>query len=109
MPRKIPITIYDFDDRITAPLSGFEDAEDYYANASSGPRLKDIEFETRILAAEDDPVVSYAAIKNAQRSPSVELYATQSGGHLGFLTAARHESNRRWMDRLITEWVTEWS
>ena len=84
LPSRPPRSIYEFDDRITAPLSGFQDAEDYYAQSSSGPRLRDITLPTRILAAQDDPLVSFEAIESAQRSNDVSLFVTETGGHLGF-------------------------
>ena len=105
IPGKKPTSIYQFDDEITAPLSGFSDAEDYYAHASSGPRLKEITLPTRILAAEDDPVVAFAASKAAVLSPSVELFHTKTGGHLGYVTHRGVVPGGRWMDWLVTEWV----
>ena len=104
-----PTSIYQFDDQITAPLSGFRDAEDYYAQSSSGPRLKEITLPTRILAAKDDPVVAFAAIEAAQRSNAVELYVTDSGGHLGYVCNRRVLPDRRWMDWMVSEWViSDW-
>ncbi len=105
-----PSSIYQFDDQITAPLSGFRDAEDYYAHASSGPRLKDITLPTRILAARDDPVVAYGAIEAAERSEHVALHATDSGGHLGYVAHRSDVENRRWMDNTIEQWILQdWS
>lgn len=104
-----PTSIYQFDDQITAPLSGYRDAEDYYAQASSGPRLQEITLPTRILAAKDDPVVAFAAIESAKRSDAVELFVTDSGGHLGYVCNRDVLSDRRWMDWTVSEWVaSEW-
>ena len=105
---KRPSSIYQFDNQITAPLSGYRDAEDYYANASSGPRLCEISLPTRILAAKDDPVVAYSAIESTKRSSHVELFATERGGHLGYLAHTSVVSDNRWMDELITSWVCGW-
>lgn len=105
-----PKSIYEFDDQITAPLCGFRDAEDYYAQSSSGPRLKEITLPTRILAAKDDPMVAFSAIESAERSKHVELYTTESGGHLGFFgkSAEHGEEDRRWMDSVIESWIMNW-
>jgi len=104
-----PKSIYEFDDNVTAPSSGYRDAEDYYANCSSGPRLKDISLPTRILAAKDDPVVAFSAIQSATRSSSVELFVTESGGHLGFFGNNREGTvkDRRWMDWQLATWITD--
>ena len=106
MPSERPTSIYEFDDRITAPLSGYRDAEDYYAHCSSGPRLADITIPTKILAARDDPMVSFAAIESAPRSAHVELIATATGGHLGFISRRRDIDDGRWMDWQLSEWIT---
>ena len=103
-----PQTIFQFDDTITAPLSGYRDAEDYYAHASSGPRLNEIKLPTRILAARDDPVVSFRTIEESPRSPHVELLVTDSGGHLGFLGRRRDVPDRRWLDQQIVKWICDW-
>jgi predicted alpha/beta-fold hydrolase len=107
VPRPAPRTIYQFDQRITAPKSGFRDAEEYYAAASSGPRLADIRIPTRILAAADDPIVPIATIRDCRRSSAVVLTTTASGGHLGYLTSRRHAPDRRWLDQQVLNWVCE--
>jgi predicted alpha/beta-fold hydrolase len=105
IPPRRPRSIYEFDDLITAPMSGYRDAEDYYAQCSSGPRLAEITIPTKILAARDDPMVSFAAIETAPRSPQVELVATDSGGHLGYVSTRRHVDQGRWMDWQLCEWI----
>jgi len=104
-----PRSIYEFDNQITAPLSGFRDAEDYYSNCSSGPRLTEIKLPTKLLAAQDDPVVAYSAIAAYQRSPSVELITTASGGHLGYFSSSGLVDDGRWMDWQMCEWIdSDW-
>lgn len=106
-----PRSIYEFDDTITAPLSGFRDAEDYYAQSSSGPRLRDINIPTRIIAAKDDPVVAFGAIAEAERSDAVELHVSESGGHLGFFgtdACSQGIQDYRWMDWRIESWILDW-
>src|SRR5699024_2703376 len=44
-----------FDDAVTAPLNGFQDAADYYRQSSSGPYLSSIRVPTLIIQAADDP------------------------------------------------------
>ncbi len=103
-----PKSIYQFDEQITAPLSGYRDAEDYYAHASSGPRLQEISLPTRILAARDDPIVSFSTIEQCSRSPYVSLFVTASGGHLGYITNRATVGDRRWLDQQIVDWVCNW-
>ena len=105
-----PTSIYEFDDKVTAPISGYRDAEDYYADASSGPRLREISLPTKILAAKDDPIVAFGAIDDAERSRHVELFVTESGGHLGFFGSEPGQSvpANRWMDWKLESWISNW-
>src|SRR5699024_7238596 len=49
-------TLHDFDDQITAPLNGFEDADDYYAKCSSEQFVGSIETQTLLIHSKDDPI-----------------------------------------------------
>jgi predicted alpha/beta-fold hydrolase len=81
-------TIYDFDDRITAPLHGFDGADDYYARASSRQFLASIRIPTLVLHALDDPFMTPAGIPRAtELAESVVLELTAQGGHMGFVHA----------------------
>jgi predicted alpha/beta-fold hydrolase len=75
-----------FDDAVTAPLHGFRDAEHYYASESSRQYLTNINVDTLILHARDDPFMTEDAIPTAEELPEkakLELYAR--GGHVGFV------------------------
>ncbi len=83
-------SLIEFDDRITAPYSGFQDAADYYYRAAAARVLSCIAVPTLILHAMDDPFVrltpeSRAAIK---RNPHITLIDTEHGGHCAFLAKA---------------------
>lgn len=97
--------IFDFDEHITAPHSGYRDAAHYYAEASSGPLLTDIVVPTVILAAEDDPIVPIGCLQRAARSASTQLIVTKHGGHLGYIGARGVDPDSRWLDWRIVDWV----
>ncbi|MCP3135975.1 YheT family hydrolase [Pyxidicoccus xibeiensis] len=79
-------SIRDFDDVFTAPLHGFEDAEDYYQRCSSRQFLSRIETPFLILNAEDDPLVARDTLPAARElREHVRLELTPHGGHLGFM------------------------
>lgn len=108
--RKIPITplpktVMEFDDRFTAPLSGFIDVHDYYEQSSSGPLLAKIELPTLVLAARDDPVIPVSIFQGADFSSSTEVLITDHGGHVGYLGVAGVDADRRWMDWRIVDWI----
>lgn len=81
----------EFDDRYTAPLHGFESAEDYWARCSSLGRLKDVRVPTLMLNAEDDPFLSERCFpeSRAELGAHVTMEAPRWGGHVGFVEHAR--------------------
>jgi predicted alpha/beta-fold hydrolase len=102
-----PRRIREFDDRITAPLAGYDSADDYYTRTSPGPRLTEIRLPTTILAAADDPVVPSEPLENARHGNAVEVFITRHGGHLGFIGRRGDDLDRRWMDWRVVDWVLQ--
>ncbi len=79
-------TITEYDNRITAPENGFRDAEEYYAECSSAPRLGNVRVPTLVIHAADDPwipVTCYTGVPWAD-NPYLQLKLPVSGGHVGF-------------------------
>ncbi|SJZ65867.1 YheT family hydrolase [Sediminibacterium ginsengisoli] len=77
----------DFDNRYTAPLHGFDDADDFYRNASVKPALKKIRVPSLIVQALNDPFLVPACIpyEEAAENPSLYLEVPATGGHCGFM------------------------
>ncbi|WP_400192073.1 YheT family hydrolase [Hymenobacter sp. B81] len=75
-----------FDNRFTAPMHGFESADDYYARSSSGRYLDGIRIPTLIVNAQNDPFLAPTCFPRAaaERSPFVFLETPEEGGHVGF-------------------------
>jgi hypothetical protein len=80
-------SIWEFDDRVTAPAFGFRDADDYYAQSSSRGFLGRIGVPALLIQAQDDPFVPFAIFKHPHvaDNSSVRLLAPQHGGHVAFL------------------------
>jgi predicted alpha/beta-fold hydrolase len=97
-------TIWEFDDRFTAPLFGFGTAANYYATQSSAGFLDAIRAPTLLIAAKDDPLVPFEIYSHPafQRNPALELLAPDHGGHLGFLS---RRPPRFWLDRVALDWM----
>lgn len=75
-----------YDNVVTAPLSGFTDAEDYWRRASCRPYLARVAHPVLVINAADDPFVPPVALpKPSELSPHVQLLVTPHGGHVGFL------------------------
>ena len=78
-------SMYDFDDAVTAPLHGFEGADDYWSRASSKPWLAGIRVPTLVLNALNDPFVPAASLPRSEDTgPCVILETPEHGGHAGF-------------------------
>jgi uncharacterized protein len=105
--RRTPQRLLEFDDLFTAPASGFDSAEQYYAEASAHPFINNIRVHTTILAAADDPVVDAEPLCTAALPLNVNLCVTQHGGHLGFVGQAGTDPDRRWMDWRVVDWLLE--
>lgn len=81
-------SLKDFDNRYTAPLHGFTDAEDYYVRASSKPFLESISVPTLIVNAADDPFLSETCFprREAESNGNLFLEIPKHGGHVGFVS-----------------------
>lgn len=88
-----------FDDRYTAPLHGFADAEDYWARASSRRFLPAIRIPTLLVNAADDPFLAPACFPRAEAEASAafHLEVPRHGGHVGFV--AFHPDGTYWSER----------
>lgn len=99
-------TFYSFDDKITAPLHGFEGADDYYKQCSSRQFLKHIRKPTLVLHSKDDPFMWERTIPSEDElSPSVELEISDAGGHVGFVGGSHPFNVEYWVDKRVVEWL----
>jgi uncharacterized protein len=80
-------TVREFDDKVTAPFSGFRDADDYYFRASAARVVERIAVPTLILHASDDPFVRLLpeTREKVLANPAIQLVETPHGGHCAFL------------------------
>jgi predicted alpha/beta-fold hydrolase len=100
--------LFDYDDRITAPLNGFDGAEDYYARASCRPLLRRIRLPTLIVHAADDPFMfPHTAPREHELGPGVTLELSEHGGHVGFVAGSVPGRPRYWLDERIVSYLRE--
>jgi predicted alpha/beta-fold hydrolase len=97
-------SIRQFDDRITAPHSGFRDADDYYFRASALRVIEDIRRPALVVAAQDDPMVPFASFDRPEirEHPFIRLVAPFHGGHCGFISR-RGGGERFWVEGVLME------
>lgn len=98
-------TFREFDEQVTAPLHGFEGAEDYYRRSSSGPFIARIRIPTLIVQARDDPFMPKDPFPSL--SSSVLLEAPPRGGHAGFVSGAIPGRPRYWLDERLPAFFEE--
>ena len=95
-------TMWEFDDRFTAPLHGFRDAAEYYARSSSISFLPRIRRPTLLLSARDDPFHSDDVLRDVERisaaNPLLETEFHKRGGHVGFV------GGTPWRPTYYVEW-----
>jgi uncharacterized protein len=93
-----------FDARITAPLHGFSDVDDYYDRASSIHVLREIRTPTLLINAENDPFMTPEGLPEPDElADCVTLERHRRGGHVGFLEG----SGRSYLERRIPEYLLE--
>jgi len=80
-------TLRDFDNAYTAPMHGFQDAQDYWQKSSSKPWLTQVKTPTLLINARNDPFLPEAALPApSEASSKVLLHFPAEGGHAGFVT-----------------------
>lgn len=96
-----------FDDRYTAPLHGFENAEDYWEKGSSKPYINSITRPLLLVNAKDDPFLTPECypVKEAEQNPCFYLEMPAHGGHTGFII--ENLNGIYWSERRAVEFYHE--
>lgn len=101
-------TFFKFDDRLSAPLNGFQGAADYYAKTRSDVLLNHITVPTLIVNAQNDPLVPAHLIpRPSDVSKQVTIEITRGGGHLGFVSGRWPWKARFWLDTRVPEFLAK--
>lgn len=97
-------SFWDYDDKVTAPLHGFDGAGDYYSRCSSRQYLKNITIPTRLLHAADDPFMFQESVpEKYELHSNTELLLTSYGGHVGFISGTNPFNTYSWSEQKILE------
>lgn len=85
-------TMWEFDDRFTAPLHGFNDAAHYYGTSSSIGFLANVRIPTLLLSALDDPFHTVEVLRDVEEIAASNAFLKtefhERGGHVGFVGGA---------------------
>jgi uncharacterized protein len=97
-------SLYEIDDRVTAPSFGFRDADDYYSTQSAQNFLDRIRVPALVIQAKDDTFIPFEIFRHPAfaTNPYLRLVTTEHGGHLGFIARM---GARFWADEVAIEFV----
>lgn len=90
-------TFAEFDGRFTAPLHGFQSAEEYWERSSCRRVLEGIAIPSLLVNAANDPILGVACYpeEEALASRSFYLETPADGGHCGFGAGGEYWSESR--------------
>lgn len=96
----------DFDNFFSAPLNGYRDADDFYAQSSAKNYMAGITIPTLLVNAKNDPILSEACTPTAlcEKHPLIYLERPAQGGHVCFNVARQLHS---WAEYRALEFVEE--
>ncbi|MEH2267812.1 MAG: alpha/beta fold hydrolase [Nostoc sp.] len=109
-------SIWGFDNELVIKRLGFSSVEAYYQASSALQVLPQISKPTLILYAADDPLFDPAIIPELEeacdRNPAIDLFLTQYGGHVGYLSSKEcqrqvKDSDPWWAWNRVLEWLEE--
>ena len=97
-------TVRQFDDAITAPNFGFQNAQEYYQASSASRVLAKVRVPTLLITAKDDPFVPFSSIlaARADRNPAISLVAPVHGGHCAFISSQGGPA-RFWAEKTVVD------
>jgi Predicted hydrolase of the alpha/beta-hydrolase fold len=97
-------TLFEFDQTVTAPLHGFNDAQHYYQTCSGLPVLDTIQVPLAIIHAKDDPFMTDAVIPTSPLPANIDYQLSEHGGHVGFVTGSWRQP-QFWLEQSVPHWL----
>ncbi|RXJ73518.1 hydrolase [Veronia nyctiphanis] len=102
---KIDISsIYEFDQRVTAPMFGFDSADSYYQQCSGLVVLPQVRQPFKVIHAKDDPFMTDAVIPTQTLPDNIDYQLTEYGGHVGFMSGSLSEPVF-WLEKAVPEFL----
>ena len=96
-------SFWEFDGAYTAPIHGFKSAQDYYTKSSAKQYLNDIQTDTVVIHALDDPFMTPEILpKEGEFSKKVTLEVFAHGGHVGFIGGSILKPEFYLEDRIVS-------
>jgi len=97
-----------FDHAVTAPLHGFESADDYYQRVSGRQFVPRIQTSTLIIHSSDDPFMTDAVLPApSECGPQVQIEVCSHGGHVGFITGVAPFFAHYWLETRVPRYFEQ--
>jgi len=101
-------TIFDFDEKVTAPLNGFNSADDYYQQASGNQVMSAIKQPCLFVHSADDPFLNHQSSLPAQTlNEQVTFEVSTHGGHVGFICGNNPFKPKYWLEQRIPDFIAK--
>jgi predicted alpha/beta-fold hydrolase len=99
-------TIWQFDQQVTAPINGFDSAEDYYHQASGRFILNKIEQPCLIIHSNDDPFLCDKNTRDIISIPNnICFEVSKKGGHVGFISGKNPLKPNFWLEQRVPNFL----
>ena len=100
-------SLKEFDEEFTAPLHGFNNADDYYSRSSSKQFLHNINIPTLMLSSADDPFLAPECypFEIASGHEWLHLETPRHGGHVGFV--AFNDQDEYWSETRTAQFISD--
>jgi len=101
-------TIWQFDQQVTAPINGFESAEDYYHKASGRFILDRIKQPCLIIHSNDDPFLCDKNTRDIHSIPNnICFEVSKKGGHVGFINGNNPLKPKFWLEHRVPNFLED--
>jgi predicted alpha/beta-fold hydrolase len=101
-------SFWEFDNDVVACLHGFDGVHDYYKRNSSIGFLKNIQTNTLLIQAIDDPFLTPDVLPlPEQLSSTTSLEVMENGGHVGFINQTSLRKRDYWLEGRILDYIEQ--
>ena len=102
-------TMYDFDEKVTAPLNGFTSAEHYYQQSSGNQVIPDIKQPCLFVHSADDPFLNHQSSLPKQKLPEhLTFEVSEHGGHVGFIYGNNPFKPKYWLEKRVPDFLADY-
>lgn len=100
-------SIRDFDEKVTAPVNGFANADDYYQQSSGRDVLNKVTTPCLVIHASDDPFLCHTnTIAVSELPKHITFEVSRHGGHVAFISGNNPFKPKYWLETHVPEFFS---